>query len=238
MSVFPLSPLEILWANLVTSSFLALGLGLEPVQSDAMQRPPHDNRVGVFTRELIVDKFVYGTAMGALCLASFTSVAYSGIGAAEGLSGPALLGRGCNDGWAEDGSCDIAFKARATTFATLTFLLLVTAWEAKHFTRSLFNMHPKRFSGPMSVIWTIWENKFLFGAVSAGFLIVFPVIYLPVVNRTVFKHGAITWEWGVVMASVVVYTAIIESWKCVKRRFKIGTRTGRVLDVKATAGEA
>ena len=90
----------------------------------------------------------------------------------------------------------------------------------------------------MSVIWTIWENKFLFGAVSAGFLIVFPVIYLPVVNRTVFKHGAITWEWGVVMASVVVYTAIIESWKCVKRRFKIGTRTGRVLDVKATAGEA
>lgn len=26
-SVFPLSPLEILWINLITSSFLALGLG-------------------------------------------------------------------------------------------------------------------------------------------------------------------------------------------------------------------
>ena len=33
-SVFPLSPLEILWANLVTSSFLALGLGLEEAQPD------------------------------------------------------------------------------------------------------------------------------------------------------------------------------------------------------------
>src|SRR5690606_15205061 len=48
ISVFPLSPLEILWANLVTSSFLALGLGIEAAQPDIMQRPPHDLSVGVF----------------------------------------------------------------------------------------------------------------------------------------------------------------------------------------------
>ncbi|KAM7197479.1 hypothetical protein V8F20_006624 [Naviculisporaceae sp. PSN 640] len=233
VSVFPLSPLEILWANLVTSSFLALGLGLEPVQADAMQRPPHDNRVGIFTRELIIDKFVYGTAMGALCLASFTAVAYSGINAPAGLSGPALLGHMCNDEYTS--ACDIVFRARASTFATLTFLLLVTAWEAKHFTRSLFNMHPERWTGITSIVWTVWENKFLFGAVSAGFVIAFPVIYLPVVNRTVFKHGPITWEWGVVMATVVMYIAIVESWKCVKRRFKLGATASRV-GVKA--GEA
>lgn len=233
VSVFPLSPLEILWANLVTSSFLALGLGLEPVQADAMQRPPHDNRVGIFTRELIIDKFIYGTAMGGLCLASFVSVAYSGIGAPPGLSGPALLGHMCNDEY--NTSCNIAFRARATTFATLTFLLLVTAWEAKHLTRSLFNMHPERWTGITSVIWTTWENKFLFGAVSAGFVIAFPVIYLPVINRTVFKHGPITWEWGVVVGTVVVYTAIVELWKCVKRRFKLGARPSRTI---LKAGEA
>jgi len=39
-SVFPLSPLEILWVNLITSSFLALGLGLEEPQADIMFRPP------------------------------------------------------------------------------------------------------------------------------------------------------------------------------------------------------
>jgi hypothetical protein len=38
----------------------------------------------------------------------------------------------------------------------------------------------------------------------------------------VFKHEAITWEWGVVAACVVVYTAIVEAWKAVKRRFKLG----------------
>jgi Na+-exporting ATPase len=69
-SVFPLAPVEILYANLVTSSFLAIGLGLERAQHDIMLRPPHDLKVGVFTRELIIDKMVYGTIMGSLCLVS------------------------------------------------------------------------------------------------------------------------------------------------------------------------
>jgi magnesium-transporting ATPase (P-type) len=211
--VFPLSPLEILWANLVTSSFLALGLGIEAAQPDIMQRPPHNLAVGVFTRELIIDKFIYGAAMGGLCLAAFTSVAY-------GVDGPHSLGVGCNEEYSA--ACGVAFRARATTFATLTFLLLVTAWEAKHFTRSLFHMHPEKYSGPFSVFRTVWQNKFLLGAVTAGFVIAFPVIYLPVVNRIVFKHDAITWEWGVVFACVVVYTAIVEAWKAVKRRFGLG----------------
>jgi potassium/sodium efflux P-type ATPase len=213
ISIFPLSPLEILWANLVTSSFLALGLGIEEAQPDIMQRPPHDLSVGVFTRELIVDKFVYGSAMGGLCLAAFTSVAY-------GMSGPHGLGVGCNEHYSE--LCSVPFRARATTFATLTFLLLITAWEAKHFTRSLFSMHPEKYAGPLSVFRTVWQNKFLFGAVSAGFVIAFPVIYLPVINRVVFKHEAITWEWGVVVACVAVYIAIVEAWKAVKRRFGLG----------------
>ncbi|KAK0630510.1 hypothetical protein B0T17DRAFT_528595 [Bombardia bombarda] len=217
VSIFPLSPLEILWANLVTSSFLALGLGLEPAQPDIMQRPPHDLHIGIFTRELITDKFVYGTAMGGLCLAAFTSVAYTGV------SGPHIsTNHGCNETWSQ--GCEVAFRARATTFATLTFLLLVTAWESKHFTRSLFNMYPEKFKEPWSVIRTVWLNRFLFWAVSAGFVVVFPVIYIPVVNRVVFKHDAITWEWAIVGACVVLYTAIVEGWKAVKRRFGIGAK--------------
>lgn len=212
-SVFPLSPIEILWANLVTSSFLALGLGLEDAQPDVMRRPPHDLRVGVFTRELITDKFVYGTAMGCLCLATFTSVVY-------GVSGPEFLGDDCNEGWND--SCRIVFRARAATYATLTFLLLITAWECKHFTRSLFNMHPEAYRGPFSVFRTVWQNKFLFGAQTAGFIIVFPVVYLPFVDHEVFKHGGIGWEWGLVAGSVVVYVAIVEMWKAIKRHYGIG----------------
>ncbi|OJJ33753.1 hypothetical protein ASPWEDRAFT_41620 [Aspergillus wentii DTO 134E9] len=214
-SIFPLSPLEILWANLITSSFLAVGLGLEEAQPDIMYRPPHDLQVGVFTRELIVDKMIYGTFMGSLCLVAFVCVIYG-----EG-SGSSDMGDDCNEGWND--SCNAVFRARATTYATLTFLLLVTAWEVKHFSRSLFNLDPARYAGKFSVFPSLWRNRFLFWAVVAGFVIAFPVIYLPVVNRLVFKHKGIGWEWGVVFGCVVVYLGLVESWKAVKRAFGIGS---------------
>lgn len=232
-SVFPLSPLEILWANLVTSSFLAVGLGLEEAQPDIMYRPPHDLRIGVFTRELIVDKMIYGTFMGTLCLVSFVCVIY-----AAG-SGTSSLGDGCNQEY--NPSCDAVFRARATTYATLTFLLLVTAWEVKHFSRSLFNMDPIRNPKTFSVFPTLWKNRFLFWAVMAGFVVAFPVIYLPVVNQLVFKHHAITWEWGVVLGCTCVYLLCVESWKAVKRSLGIGSGRNATLtleDAETRAGLA
>ncbi|KAK0757357.1 hypothetical protein N5P37_010078 [Trichoderma harzianum] len=216
IAVFPLSPLEILWANLVTSSPLALGLGLEEAQPDILQRPPRNLRSGVFTLDLIRDQFVYGTCMGSLCLAAFMLVAYASSG-----RGFHDLPIDCNEnGHGHDG-CGLVFRARAATFATLSFLLLITAWEVKHFHRSLFNMD-ERWKGPLSVFKTIYHNRFLFWSVVAGFIITFPVIYIPYVNKVVFKHQALTWEWGVVFGCVAVYIVLIEAWKAIKRRFSLG----------------
>lgn len=221
-SVFPLSPLEILWANLITSSFLAIGLGLEEGQTDLMYRPPHDLRVGVFTKELIMDKMMYGTFMGSLCLLVFVTVIYG--------EGDGYLGSGCNADY--NSTCDTVFRARAATFATLSYLLLVTAWEVKHFSRSLFNLDPVKYPGKFSVFPALWQNRFLFWAVMAGLTIVFPLVYVPVVNHTVFKHMAITWEWGLVFAAVVVYLALVESWKAAKRAFGIGSGKNRVITLE------
>lgn len=210
-SVFPLSPLEILWVNMITSSFLALGLGMEEAQADIMVRPPRDLRVGVFTWELITDKMLYGSWAGILCLITFISVVYG--------AGGANLGVDCNEDWND--TCGVVFRGRATVFAVLSFILLVTAWEVKHFTRSLFNLDPARYKGPFSVFKAVVYNRFLLWAVVAGFLITFPVIYIPVVNKTVFKHMGITWEWGIVLAAFLAYVAFVESWKACKRRFGI-----------------
>ena len=212
-SIFPLSPLEILWVNLITSSFLAIGLGLEDAQPDVLDRPPHDLRVGVFTADLIRDKMVYGVIMGGLCLAAFSSVAL-------GVSGPDGLGIGCNEGY--NATCDVVYRARSTTYATLSFLLLVTAWEVKHFHRSLFAMNPELWGGPLAVFKTIRRNQFLFWAVVAGFVLVFPIVYLPKINKLVFKHMGITWEWGIVAACFLAYVALVEAWKALKRRFGLG----------------
>lgn len=218
-SVFPLSPLEILWANLITSSFLALGLGMEESQADIMYRPPHSLRIGVFTRELITDKMIYGSFMGSLCLVAFVSVVYG--------RGYGDLGHGCNEDY--NPTCEVVFRARATTFATLTFLLLVTAWEVKHFSRSLFNLDPIHYSGPFSIFPALWRNRFLFWAAFSGFTIAFPLVYIPIINSAVFRHLPITWEWGVVVACVVVYLALVESWKAVKRAFGIGSGKNKIL---------
>ncbi|EHL01121.1 putative Calcium-transporting ATPase 3 [Glarea lozoyensis 74030] len=216
-SVFPLSPLEILWVNMITSSFLALGLGMEEAQADIMVRPPRDLRVGVFTWELICDKMLYGTWAGILCLISFIIVIFG--------PGNGNLGVDCNEEFNE--TCTTVFRGRATVFAVLSFLLLVTAWEVKHFSRSLFNLDPARFPGRFSIFKALAYNRFLLWAVVAGFVITFPVIYIPTVNTIVFKHKGITWEWGIVFGALIAYIAFVEAWKAIKRRFGIWSGKGQ-----------
>lgn len=211
VSVFPLSPLEILFANLVSSSFLAIGLGLEDASADAMTRPP---KRGVFTMELIIDKFIYGTFMGSLCLVSFVIVAY-GVGDGD-------LGDDCNHNYNE--TCDLPYRARGTAYSILTVLLSVMAWEAKHLDFGLFNMYPNEKHRPgLSFFSTVTRNRFLFWAVMAGLVTPFPIIYIPVINKVVFRHLPLSWEWGLAFGSVVCFVALVESWKAVKRARKART---------------
>ena len=208
-SVFPLSPLQILWINMLTSSFPAFGLGKEKASWDVMKRPPHDNRKGVFTWEIIVDTFVYGTIQGTLTLLTFVIIVY-GVGTGD-------LGHDCNR--AASPSCDTVFRARATVFAELTWLILIAAWEIKSLRRSLFSLSPSTAShGPLQVIRDLYANRFLFFAVIIGAASVFPAAYIPGLNTNVFKHsGGIGWEWALAFGAVGVFVAGVEGWKMVKR---------------------
>ncbi|HEY9763963.1 MAG TPA: HAD-IC family P-type ATPase, partial [Trichocoleus sp.] len=48
----PLTPLQILWMNLVTDGFPALALAVEPAEPNVMNRPPHDPEESIFARGL------------------------------------------------------------------------------------------------------------------------------------------------------------------------------------------
>ncbi|WEW57637.1 potassium/sodium eff [Emydomyces testavorans] len=214
VSIFPLSPLQILWINMLTSSFPAFGLGREKADSAVMHRPPHDTKKGVFTWQIIVDMLIYGLIMGTCALLTFVIIIY-GVG-----DGQASLGTDCNR-TASD-ACTTVFRARAAVFAELTWLILISAWEFKHFRNSLFNLDPIRNHSNERLISfpffrDVWENQFLFWAVVIGAVSVFPAVYIPGLNTKVFKHQDITWEWGLAFGSVVVFVLGVEAWKMTKR---------------------
>ncbi len=65
----PLLPLQILWVNLVTDGLPGLALTVEPVERDAMQRPPISPKESIFGRGMIRDILWIGLLMGLVSLA-------------------------------------------------------------------------------------------------------------------------------------------------------------------------
>jgi P-type Na+/K+ transporter len=205
-SVFPLSPLQILWINMITSGPPAFGLGLEKAVYNIMSRPPHDTKRGVFSWQIITDMIVYGLLMGVLCLCTFVIIVF-GVGNGN-------LGHECNRTYSPD--CDLVFRARAAVFAELTWLILISAWEIKSIRRSMFRLDPHSTSR-FPLFKDLYNNKFLFYAVAIGAVIVFPCVYIPGFNDKVFKQKPITWEWALSIGAVVVFVAGMELWKFTKR---------------------
>jgi Na+-exporting ATPase len=209
-SVFPLSPLQILWINMLTSSFPAFGLGREKASSDVMRRPPHDTKRGVFTIQIMADMLVYGILMGTCTLMTFVIIIY---GVNNGN-----LGTDCNRAYGD--TCGPVFRARAAVFAELTWLILISAWEFKSIRRSMFRLDPSSESR-FPFFKDVFENQFLFWSVVIGALSVFPAVYIPGLNTKVFKHVGITWEWGLAFGAMFVFVIGVEAWKAVKRHWHL-----------------
>ncbi|KAK5109196.1 hypothetical protein LTR62_007281 [Meristemomyces frigidus] len=206
LSVFPISPVEIMWIIMITSGLPDMGLGFERAAAGIMSRPPRSLKAGIFSSEVLVDMVVYGIWVAGLCLCAFVLVLYG--------FGDGRIGVGCNESIGE--GCGTLFRARATCFATLTWFSVFLAWEVIDPRRSFFHMHPDSHS---LFQWTtdVWQNKFLFFAVLTGFITLFPILYIPVINTQVFKHTGITWEWGIVFVESVLFFLGVEGYKYGKR---------------------
>lgn len=186
-----------------------MGLGFEVAAPDIIRRPPKSLKTGVFTLEVMIDMFVYGLWMAALCLSAFSLVLFG--------FGNGNLASNCNGAYSD--ACDTVFRARATTFVCLTWFALFLAWEMVDMRRSFFHMQPDSTKYFTQWAIDIWRNQFLFWAIIAGFVTVFPTLYIPVINHVVFKHQGISWEWGLVFVEAILFFAGVEAWKWAKRIF-------------------
>jgi Ca2+-transporting ATPase len=67
----PLLPLQILWLNLVTDTFPALALALEPADPEVMRRPPQDPEEALLSRAMLRSIALYAVLITAATLAAF-----------------------------------------------------------------------------------------------------------------------------------------------------------------------
>lgn len=68
----PLLAIQLLWINLVTDSFPAIGLGLEPIDKAIMHKKPKNPKKGLFSDGLWSKIFFEGTMIGLLTLFAFS----------------------------------------------------------------------------------------------------------------------------------------------------------------------
>jgi Ca2+-transporting ATPase len=67
----PLLPVQILWLNLVTDTFPALALALEPAEPDIMRRPPRDPDEAILSASFLKRIAVYAVLIAAATLGAY-----------------------------------------------------------------------------------------------------------------------------------------------------------------------
>ena len=66
-----MTPLMILWVNLVTDSFPALSLGVEQAEKDVMMQPPRKNSASLFSGQMGRDIIIQGLMQTVLVMISY-----------------------------------------------------------------------------------------------------------------------------------------------------------------------
>ena len=113
VSQAPLSPVQLLWLNLVTDSLPALALGMEPVEKTAMTQPPRGKEEPLFSRAFSRRLAWQGALVGGITLLAY------GLGLH--LTGTFAV-------------------ANTMAFATLTFSQLFHAFDVRSETTPLFRL--------------------------------------------------------------------------------------------------
>lgn len=115
-----LTPIQILWVNLVTDSLPALALGVEPPEPGTMKRPPRGRHESVFSLGGATRVGIYGIFIAGITLLSF------------------WLGRRTDT--ATGSERDVLLTARTMAFATMSLSQLFHGFNLRSTTRSLFRL--------------------------------------------------------------------------------------------------
>lgn len=109
----PLTPIQILWMNLVTDGLPALALGMEPPEKNVMNKPPRHPKETVFAGGVGLAILYQGILIGLLAFMAY----WLGLQWGQSIE-----------------------QARTMAFMTLSFSQLVQSFNARSFEQSLFKL--------------------------------------------------------------------------------------------------
>ena len=170
-----LSPVHLLWINMVTDSLPGLALGMEKAEGDVMKRKPRSSSDGIFSNGAGVDMVWQGIYISIIELASY----FIGL----------KLERGTIAGFFGAPDC---VNAIAMAFLTVNFAEICCAINLRSQTKSIFSKEMfKNF------------NWWLFGSVILTVVITLSAIYMPGLS-TVFGIEPGTFETKELMICIAL----------------------------------
>ena len=166
----PLLATQILWINLVTDSFPAIALGIDPGDKDVMSKEPRKSKESFFAHGAGQRAIIGGTLIGILTLAAF----YFGL---------AEFGYSVNS---KDIPEHVMTNARTMAFVVLAGAQLFFSFSMRSIHKSVFQIG-------------LFSNMYLVGAVILGFILQLGVITIPVFANAFKVQNLSLYDWGLVM---------------------------------------
>ena len=146
-----LTPVHLLWINMVTDSLPGLALGMEKAEGDVMQRKPRNSSDGIFSNGAGLDMVWQGIYLAIIELAAYFIGLYLEKGTISGFFGS-----------------PICANAVAMAFLTVNFAEICCAINLRSQTKSIFSKEMLQNF-----------NWWLFGAVIITVAITLAAIYVP-----------------------------------------------------------
>lgn len=179
----PLNATHILWVNLITDSFPALALGVDPGDPDVMKNKPRNPKDSLFKGSIFTLVF-NGVLIGVLTLIGFIYgvMKYGAVGVTltNVVNNPEAL-----------------MHAQTIAFVVLSGTQLVHALNMRSTTKSIFKIG-------------LFSNMYLIGAILLGFILQLAVMYIPPI-ATMFNVIPLTLgDWGIVLSLIIIPLAVNE----------------------------
>eukprot|EP01039_Chlorochromonas_danica_P004296 gene4296-4716_t len=227
----PLTPLHLLWVNLVTDGPPATALGFNPSDPKAMSRPPRPRHASLLSPWLAIRYLITGLYVGGATIGAFVWWFLD-----KGVSWRQLANWGDCSTWtnfqhteilpsASSSPCaifgeDMLRAPRALSLSVLVTIEMLKALSAVSLDRSLVTLPP-------------WKNPYLLGAVALPFALHLAALYFPPLCRLFGLHALSEREWQVILHFSLPVLVLEEVLKYVGRR--VEKRKNAVVAATATA---